>query len=173
LLTFEKIGAHNISRVPEPCRFCLYWQTCGELSPKISKDEMENVKLKWFGELEETFGNCAKIAFVNSVPLGFMQYAPAKYFPRINDYASGPPSRDAVFLACLYIISKDHRGKGYGKIMLENLLEDLKGRGFGAVETFARVDSENNPSGPLNFYLKHGFKVVRQKDDFPLIRLKL
>lgn len=57
--------------------------------------------------------------------------------------------------------------------MLKKLLKELDARNLRAMETFARIDSENNPSGPLSFYLKHGFKVVRQNDDFPLVRLKL
>jgi GNAT superfamily N-acetyltransferase len=171
--TFEKVNAENFSRVPEPCRLCLYWQTSGELQPQASKSELEKAKLEWFRATEKAFGNCAKIACVDNVPIGFMQYAMPKYFPRIADYASGPPSGDAVFIACLYITSKNHRGKGCGTSMLKNILEELCERGFVAVETFARADSENNPSGPLAFYLKHGFKVVRRKDDFPLVRLEL
>ncbi|MBS7648047.1 hypothetical protein KEJ17_00140 [Candidatus Bathyarchaeota archaeon] len=57
--------------------------------------------------------------------------------------------------------------------MLKKLLKELDARNLRAMETFARIDSENNPSGSLSFYLKHGFKVVRQNDDFPLVRLKL
>jgi ribosomal protein S18 acetylase RimI-like enzyme len=123
--------------------------------------------------VEKTFGNCVKIACLGTSPVGFVQYAPSKYFPRVVDYASGPPSEDAVFIACLYIISKEHRRKGYGTIMLRNLLEELRARGFKTAETFARADSENNPSGPLTFYLKHGFKVVCRRDDFPLVRLEI
>ncbi len=67
-----------------------------------------------------------------------MQYAPAKYFPNVSSYPSGPPSGDAIFIACLYVPSKDHRRKGYGTIMLKNLLEEFRERGFKAVETFAR-----------------------------------
>jgi GNAT superfamily N-acetyltransferase len=163
----------NFSRVPEPCRFCLYWQTSGELQPQRGKDELEKAKLEWLASVEEAFGNCTIIACVDNVPICFVQYALPKHFPRVNDYASGPPSGDAVFLACLYITSEKHRGKGYGKAMLRNLLKELSQRGFKTAETFARVDSANNPSGPLAFYLKNGFKVIRQKDDFPLTRLDI
>lgn len=163
----------NFSRVPEPCRFCLYWQTSGELQPKRGKDELEKAKLEWLASVEKAFRNCTIIACVDNVPIGFVQYALPKHFPRVNDYASGPPSGDAVFLACLYIPSEKHRGKGYGKAMLRNLLKELSQRGFKAVETFARVDSANNPSGPLAFYLKNCFEVICRKDDFPLVRLEI
>jgi hypothetical protein len=119
---------------------------------------MEKVKLNWLGCVEKAFGSCAKIVFADGSPIGFVQYALPKHFPRVGDYASGPPSEDA---------------RARATAVLKNLLKELNERGFRAVETFARVDSANNPSGPLAFYLKHGFKVVQQKDDFPLVRLEL
>ncbi|MBS7611352.1 GNAT family N-acetyltransferase [Candidatus Bathyarchaeota archaeon] len=172
-MNFEKIGIHNFSKAPEPCRFCLYWQTKGELQNAASKRDVEKEKLKWLNIVEKTFGNCIEIVSLNGTTIGFMQYALAKYFPRVEDYFSGPPSEDAAFIACLYIVDKDQRRRGYGTVMLEKLLKELSGRGFKAVETFARMSSENNPSGPLTFYLKHGFEIVRQIDDFPLVRIKL
>ncbi len=134
---------------------------------------MEKEKLRRLSVVEKAFGNCVKIARLNGVAIGFMQYAPTKYFPRVNSYVSGPPSEGAVFIACLYIMEKDQRRKGYGTVMLEELLKEVSKRGFKAVETFARTYSENNPSGPLAFYIRHGFEILRQKDDFPLIRLTL
>jgi len=134
---------------------------------------MEHKKLEWFNKATREFGNCGFIAYFNGVPIGFIQYAPTKFFPRVEDYASGPPSEDAVFLACLYISNKKARGKGLGTAMLENLVAELRKRGFKAVETFARKDSESNPSGPLGLYLKHNFKIKNNKDNFPLVRLEL
>lgn len=173
MLNFEKISVDNFSRVPEPCRFCLYWQKRGELQREMSKSDIEKEKLKWLSIVERAFGNCVEIIHLNGAPIGFMQYAPAKYFPRVKDYVSGPPSADAVFIACFYIINKEQRRKGYGTSMLQKLLKEISEKGFKAVETFARLDSENNPSGPLSFYLKYGFEVLRQRDYFPLVRLKL
>jgi ribosomal protein S18 acetylase RimI-like enzyme len=173
LLSFGNISIHNFSTVPASCRFCLYWQTNGELQHESSKNYVEREKLRWLSVVEKAFGNCVKIACLNGVAIGFMQYAPAKYFPRVNSYVSGPPSEDAVFIACLYITEKGQRRKGHGTVMLEELLKEISKRGFKAVETFARTDSENNPSGPLAFYLRHGFEILRQKDNFPLIRLTL
>jgi len=57
--------------------------------------------------------------------------------------------------------------------MLRGLLAELGKRKFKAVETFARKNSKNNPSGPLELYSKHDFKIKSDKDDFPLIRFEL
>ena len=42
--------------------------------------------------------------------------------------------------------------------------------GYSAVETFARRDSANNPSGPLDLYLCAGFSILRDDKEYPLVR---
>lgn len=173
LIKIEKVNEKNFQEIPSPCRYCLYWQKTGAFGEEMLKPSMEKEKQKWFSEVAEAFGSCIKIAYYNDVPIGFMQYAPPKYFPRVKEYASGPPSDDAVILACLYVTNKEYRGKGLGKEMLKDLIVELKKGGFKALETFARKGSAENPSGPLELYLKQNFKVKIDKDDFPLLRLEI
>jgi len=173
LLKIEKVDEHNFKGIPSSCRYCLYWQTSGPFDEKMLKPEIEHKKQEWFSEVIREFGNCGFIACFSGVPIGFIQYASTEFFPRAEEYASGPPSEDAVFLSCLYIANKGARGKGLGTAMLEELLAELRKRKFKAVETFAGKKSENNPSGPLELYLKHGFKIKNDKGDFPLVRFKL
>jgi len=173
LLKIEKIAKHNFKDIPSPCKYCLYWQTNVPFDEKMLKPEMESEKREWFSKVIREFGNCGFIAYFSGVPIGFIQYAPAKFFPRIKEYASGPPSEDAVFLACFYIPNKEARGKGLGTAMLKELLAELGKIKFEAVETFAGKKSENNPSGPLRLYLKHNFKIKKDNNDFPLVRSEL
>ncbi len=114
-----------------------------------------------------------KIAYINGRPVGFVLYAPARLLPRTKEYASGQPNEDAVFIACLYVEGEECRGKGLGSAMLKDLEDELKRRGFRVIETFARRSSANNPSGPLWFYVKHGFRATNDEHDFPLVRLEL
>jgi GNAT superfamily N-acetyltransferase len=173
LFKIEKVDRNNFKDAPSPCKYCLYWQTNGPFDEKTLKPEMEREKREWFNKATREFGNCGFTAYFSGVPIGFIQYAPTKFFPRVREYASGPPSEDAVFLACLYITNKEARRKGLGTAMLKELLAELRKRKFKAVETFARKNSENNPSGPLELYLKHNFKIKNDKDDFPLVRFEL
>jgi GNAT superfamily N-acetyltransferase len=73
----------------------------------------------------------------------------------------------------LFIPKRKNRGKGYGTQLLEHILIDLKARGIDAVETFARKASPENPSGPVSFYVKNGFKIVKDDIEFPLLRMEL
>lgn len=173
MLKIKAIDEKSFQEIPSPCRYCLYWQTTGAFGEEQLKPEMEHKKRKWFSEVTNAFGNCIKVAHFNAAQIGFIQYASAKFFPRVNEYASGPPTDDAVFLACLYIVNKEFRKKGLGTTMLKDLIAQLKKEGFKAVETFARKNSAENPSGPLSLYLKHNFRIKIDKDDFPLVCLKL
>jgi GNAT superfamily N-acetyltransferase len=173
LLKIQKIAKHNFKDIPSPCKYCLYWQTSVPFDEKMLELEMQREKQEWLKKVIREFGNCGFIAYFSGVPIGFIQYAPANFFPRIKEYTSGPPSEDAVFLACLYIAKKEARRKGLGTTMLEELLAELRRRKFKAVETFAGKKSENNPSGPLRLYLKHNFKIKKDNNDFPLVRSEL
>ena len=172
LFKIENVNENNFQNIPNPCKYCLYWQTTDEFSEQMLKPEMETRKREWLNKVVSEFENCIKLAYLNDIPIGFIQYAPAKFFPRLKEYAAGPTSEDAVFIACLYIANRKERGKELGTRMLENLIAEVKERRFKAVETFARKNSENNPSGPLKLYLKHNFKIKNDKDDFPLVSLE-
>ncbi|MBS7633795.1 GNAT family N-acetyltransferase [Candidatus Bathyarchaeota archaeon] len=171
-IRIEEVSQTNFSDIPDPCRYCLYWQTTGAYSEEHLKPYNEREKKIWLSRVAREFGECAKIAYLEDSPAGFVQFAPAKFFPRTAEYSSGLPSKDAVFVACLYVAKKEARGKGLGTAMLEDLIGEVGRRGFKALETFARKSSAENPSGSLSLYLKYGFKVVVDKDDFPLVRLE-
>jgi GNAT superfamily N-acetyltransferase len=173
LLRIEDANRDNFRDIPIQCRHCLYWQSIGEFREDTSKPEAERQKQEWFAKVSKEFGNCIKIAYSSDSSIGIVIYAPLKYFPRTKEYAAGLPSEAAIFIACLYVADKEARRKGVGTKMLQNLTAELKSRGFGSIETFARRSDENNPSGPLSFYLKHGFKVKSEGNGFPLVHLDL
>ena len=160
-LRIENVTNKNFGEIPNPCRYCLYWQTTGEYSETMLKPETEHQKKKWLNRVAKAFGNCIKLAHLNDAAIGFIQYAPAKFFPRTREYASGTPSDEAIFIACLHIVKKEERGKGFGTSMLKNLLAELRKGGRLKVETFARKSSGDNPSGSVRLYLANGFEVKK------------
>lgn len=158
---------------PYSCQYCLYWESTGDFDEKVDKATARQLKGDWFKNVSKEFGNCGVIAYLNNESVGYGQYALPRSFPRVRQYASGPPSHDSVFLACLYVPNQELRGRGIGKSMLDFVLSDLQKRGHSAVEAFARRGSESNPAGPLEFYLKQGFSVIRECDEFPLVKKEL
>lgn len=156
------------------CKFCIYWEfpsQCTDPSKEI-REEVFKKKLEWFRKTSQAFGNCGKLAWIDSRCVGYAQYAPKAFLPNSLEYSAGPPSDDAALISCLFIPDKEMRGLGIGSLLLKAVIDELKNRGIKAVETLARKGNSNNPSGPVEFYLMHGFKIRRDDPEFPLMRLE-
>ena len=104
--------------------------------------------------------------------VGYSQFGSPKYLPNVGAYACAPPSQEAMFVSCL-LVAADERNQGVGSALLSAVVRDVRMRGAPAVETFAGKGSRSNCSGPLGFWLKHGFRIVREDEDFALVRCEL
>jgi len=180
-IDIEDIKESNLNDIPEPCRGCVYWEfpedlEKGKKEPK-KKAEFEVKKREWFKQTLKEFGACGKIVYYDEKPIAYAQYAPSVRLPNVNEYESKPVGKledGVVFLSCLYITDKTMRGKGIGERLLQNIIEDLRRRGFNALETFARRSEAENPSGPMAFYIRNGFHIKDNTNpEFPLMRFYL
>jgi GNAT superfamily N-acetyltransferase len=154
------------------CKYCLYWEAPDPGKWPNSLDERADVKKQWFRQVEATFGPGGKLALLGSELVGYSQFAPPKHLPKIAEYTCGPADDEAIFIPCLYVPPGQQR-RGIGSTLLQAILRELRARGAQAVETFAGKGSPNNCSGPLEFWLKHGFHIVREDEDFALVRREL
>lgn len=178
----KSITESNLDDIPKPCRGCTYWEFRRDVDkarehPSKVTLEQTSKKKDWFIHTMKTFGICGKIGYFNQLPVGYAQYAPSNRLPNIASYkckAIGLIEDGTVFLSCLFINEKSLRGKGSGTKLLDNVVTDLENRGFKAIETFAGKGSANNPSGPVELYLKRGFYIKNEANpNFPLMRLDL
>ena len=160
---------------PFSCKYCIYWEFPEECmdTAEVKKEDLMQKKLEWLRDTNRLFGNCGKILYVDGEAVGYAQYAPHKLLPRVADYQAGPPSEDAVLISCLFIPHKGFRRLGLGSKLLQSIIDDLRSRGIKACETFARKGNPNNPSGPVEFYLKNGFIIYNDDEEFPFMRLEL
>lgn len=160
---------------PFSCKYCIYWEFPVEcIDPtKENKEEEIKKKLNWLKDIKRKFGDCGKIFYVDGKSIGFAEYAPPEFFQHSKDYDSGPPGEYAVLISCLFIPKNEFRKMGLGSMLLKSIITDLRKNGIKSVETFARKGNPNNPSGPLDFYLKNGFKIYKNDSEFPLVRLDL
>ena len=173
IVEIADLDEERLLELPSPCRGCVYW----EAPDAFEKGPNEAVKRDWIRKTREQFGNCGKILYLDGQAAGYALYGPSNRFPAIPTYGSIPVGelRDgAVFLACLVILDSNSSGKGLGKRLLQEVISDLRRRGFAAVETLARAEDANNPSGPRRFYEANGFRTKSvQNPEFPLMRLDL
>ena len=180
-IDIEDIRKDNLKDIPESCRSCVYWEFPDDFEKSKSepqkKPELEAKKREWFEKTLEEFGTCGKIVYHYGRPVAYAQYAPSARLPNTNHYESKPVGKleeSVVFISCLLVSDESMRGKGIGRMLLQNTIEDLRRRGFKAVETFACRSSSNNPSGPMSFYVKNGFHIKdKANPEFPLMRLFL
>jgi len=163
-------GSHPFS-----CKFCVYWEFPEAVGKptKETKDDMIRRKTGWLQKTNELFGNCGKILYVDGVAAGYAQYAPPEFLPNSANYPAGPPSSEAVLIACLFVPQKRSRGLGLGSQLLKSIIDEMRQRGVKSIETFARKGSTDNPSGPIEFYISNGFKTYRDDAEFPLLCLDL
>lgn len=164
--------SENFEDIPEPCRYCLYWEFPRDCEKNLKKNIAEEMKKKWFEATLKSFRGCGKIIYVDGKATGYTQYAPSSYLPNANNYDL-KPDKTAVFISCLYIPSENMRKKGLGTNLLKSIIKASKKQGIKALETFTRKGNSNNPSGPVEFYLKNGFRIAKDHQEFPLVRLEL
>ena len=177
----EDIRKSNLNDIPESCRGCVYWEFPEDFEKSKDDPQRKAVlavkKREWFEKTLDEFGTCGRIVYHEGAPIAYAQYAPSSRLPNIKEYESksvGKPEESVVFLSCLYVTDESMRERGIGEMLLQNIIEDLRRRGFKAIETFARRGQEDNPSGPMAFYVKNGFHVKDNSNpEFPLMRIFL
>ncbi len=176
---FVAVTEENLDQAPEwasppySCKYCLYWEHPGVRTDREFREKALERKRAWLRRVREEWGSCGKFLIIDDKAVGYAQYAPARFFPGVEACPAGPVSEDAVLISCLFIPEEEHRGRGHGSALLAAVLDELRGRDIAAVETFARRGNFENPSGPVDFYLRHGFHVLRDDPEFPLLRLEL
>ncbi len=156
-IEIKDIHEKTILDLFSPCNTCVYW----EAPSHCGTEEALTLKRQWFEKTWDTFGNCGKLLYADSHPVGYSQYCPPHFLENAAEYET-PASPDAILISCLYI-TEGHRKRGLGTALLLAVLQDIKERGYTAVETYSRDDSPNNCSGPTAFYTKNGFTAVSQR----------
>jgi hypothetical protein len=82
--------------VPTVCHECIWSQ---------SRSGRETDKRKWIEKAETEWGRWGTVYYdADGGVLGSMQYGPAELFPRAAELPAGPPSADAVLVACAYLV---------------------------------------------------------------------
>jgi GNAT superfamily N-acetyltransferase len=129
----------------------------------------------WFRQVADEWGECGRVAYEDDELLGFIKYAPSRYFPQAQTFSSAPEDPNVPMIACLHI-SADARHHGLGTVLLRACLRDLVTRGERRVEAFAFAQPalvDEMPMLGMPFLLRNGFVVSRPSTAYPLMRLDL
>jgi GNAT superfamily N-acetyltransferase len=166
----------NLSDLPQQCHRCVFW----ELDP-VAREAAEDAggveleKEAWLSATLLEWGSCGKIVYVDSLPAGYVTYAPPVHVPRSLAFPTSPVSGDAVLLMTARLLP-EFAGGGLGRMLVQAAAKDLTRRGVRAIEAFGRMGAELPIGGcvlPADFLLSVGFKTVRPHHLFPRLRLDL
>ncbi len=130
----------NLSDLPVRCRTCVFWEldpVAGQAAAEAGDLALE--KEAWLSATLLDWGSCGKIVYVDSLPAGYLTYAPPTHVPRSLAFPTSPVSGDAVLLMTGTVLP-EFAGIGLGRMLVQTAAKDLTRRGVRAVEAFGRID---------------------------------
>jgi len=141
----------NLSDLPVRCRSCVFWEldpVAGQAAAHAGDTELE--KEAWLSATLLDWGSCGKIVYVDSLPAGYLTYAPPTYVPRSLAFPTSPVSGDAVLLMTARV-QPEFTGGGLARMLVQTAAKDLTRRGVRAIEAFGLIDptAEQDPAPPL------------------------
>lgn len=152
---------------------CTAWEFTPVRRAQIAGHEAEE-KAAWLSMVLRDWGSCGRVALVDDVPVGYLEFGPPAYFPGAERFATAPISPDAVLLATGHI-AEEHRGGGLGRMLVQGMAKELVKRGdVAAVEAFGAVSPrEGDCVLPVEFLLAVGFRTHRPHPRYPRMRMDL
>jgi len=170
------LSIDDLGRLPSGCGGCTLWESAGERERRCGAVCDPELQRAWFRRVTDEWGECGRVAYEDDELLGFVKYAPSRYFPQADTFNARPEDGAVPLLACLHI-SADARHHGLGTVLLRAALRDLVGRGERRVESFAFTEPtaaiDDMPMLGMAFLLRNGFTVSRPDLFYPLMRLDL
>jgi len=141
----------NLSDLPVRCRSCVFWEldpVAGQAAARAGDTELE--KEAWLSATLLDWGSCGKIVYVDSLPAGYVTYAPPTHVPRSLAFPTSPVSGDAVLLMTARV-EPEFTGGGLARMLVQTAAKDLTRRGVRAIEAFGLIDRTGpvDPSPPL------------------------
>ncbi|KAA9166697.1 GNAT family N-acetyltransferase [Amycolatopsis acidicola] len=171
----------NLEHLPKNCRRCVYWELPPHLKAQAEEfGSTEVEKEAWVSSVLLEWGSCGRLIYSDTLPVGFVLYAPPNAVPRAQAFPTSPPSADAVLLTGFNVLP-EFRGGGLGRMLIQAVAKDLTKRGVRAIEAFGDANPsevENDAMGhtcvvPADFLTAVGFKTVRPHHKWPRLRLEL
>lgn len=189
------ITLDNLEDLPRHCRRCVYWELAPHLKSEAEEfGETEFEKEAWVSRTLLEWGSCGRVIYSESLPVGFVLYAPPTAVPRAQAFPTSPPSPDAILLTGFHVLP-EFRGSGLGRALVQAVVQDLARRGVSAIEAFGKdgphgddVDeageagtAEATGEGTstshcvvaADFLRSVGFKTVAPHPRWPRLRLEL
>lgn len=167
-LELSNLNPQDVKDIFTICPGCIYWELPNKFAKRPSTHQMRLLKKEWLTSHGKN-NILGKVAREEGRLKGFIQFGPTKLYPQQFNYKSGPVSPDAMLITCLFI-AKEYRRRGLARLLLSLAEEVAQQYNYAAIEAFARKGSTDNPSGPIELFLAYGFEILKNDEEFPLVR---
>jgi GNAT superfamily N-acetyltransferase len=120
----------------------------------------------------------ALLAFADGAPIGWCNYGETTHLAGVvRKLNLDPTAYEGVGSVSCFVIAAPYRGHGVASKLLEAAVERLRSRGVREVEAYpsrtADDTAQGNYRGPLDMYLRAGFKPHRELDRHIVVRKRL
>lgn len=135
-------------------------------------------KLRLLNRGQRVFGSYAKVLLLEEEPVVYAQFGPLTAYPRAQHvrelYPSLPSSPLPAVITCI-ATAGSARGRGLARVLVDDLVADLAGRGFSAVEAYPDLTlspDEASAASPA-FWAACGFELAAPDERYPVMRREL
>ncbi|HEV2005328.1 MAG TPA: GNAT family N-acetyltransferase [Candidatus Limnocylindrales bacterium] len=124
------------------------------------------------------FGTYAKVLEVDGEAAAYCQFGPLSAYPRaqrVRDlYRQLPATPLPAVITCIATTAAA-RGQGLAKDLIAEVVADLGGRGFAAVEAYPEPGARPNTTSAATpaFWVECGFRIAVDDERFPVVRREL
>ncbi|HLE23065.1 MAG TPA: GNAT family N-acetyltransferase [Anaerolineales bacterium] len=116
------------------------------------------------------------LLYLESEPIGWVQVGPRDRLTKlVAEYRL--PSAEHVWAATCFLLAPHARGRGWARLLLQEVVRDLPGRGARVLEAYPRrglgLDAGAVWTGPEALFVDLGFTLVQEHPRRPRYRLSL
>ena len=135
-------------------------------------------KLRLLDRGRLVFGSYAKVLLLADEPAVYAQFGPLSAYPRAQQvrelYPALPSSPLPAVITCIATATAA-RSRGLARTLVEDVVRDLAGRGFAAVEAYPDLTlaADHASAAAPAFWETCGFSLVAQDERYPVMRIEL
>lgn len=117
------------------------------------------------------------LAYHRERPVGWCNANNRLDFQRLHKhYDLLEPDQQGICSIVCFLIHQDYRRRGIARQLLDQIEKDYRSLGYNYLEAYPKKgeqSSEEHYVGPLEMYMKSGFKILKEFGDYYVVRKRL
>lgn len=117
------------------------------------------------------------LAYSNNTPIGWCNANDRSNYQRLMKiYDLEDNSDEKICSVVCFLISPEFRRKGIAKMFLEKIINDYSHKEFDYLEAYPtknNLSCEKNYKGPLSLFEKQNFEIIREHENYYVLRKEL